>query len=255
MSPRRGALSEARSRRAASRARAGVANGPSVPAVIRRGEGAGPGVLAPLGDVERRRGGRVAIGTEAGGGPSPKGEETRTGEGGRATVNVGHRGPSSAVLDGGRAMRDRAKGASIREHGHDEHRLKTPMKLVDGKWQRISWDQAINEVGDKLLAIRKESGPDAVFWVGSSKHSNEQSYLMRKFVSYLRHEQLRPPGAHLSFDDGLRRSQHLGLRRDDELVQRHAEHQVRDRTSAATRPRRTRCRCCTCCTRRKPARR
>jgi formate dehydrogenase major subunit len=79
-----------------------------------------------------------------------------------------------------------AKGASIREHGMHEnsHRLKSPMKLVDGKWQKISWDQAINEVGDRLLAIRKESGPDAVFWVGSSKHSNEQSYLMRKFVSF-----------------------------------------------------------------------
>jgi formate dehydrogenase major subunit len=77
-----------------------------------------------------------------------------------------------------------AKGASIREHGHGEHRLKSPMKLVNGKYQKISWEQAINEVGDKLAAIRKESGPDAVFWVGSSKHSNEQSYLLRKFVSY-----------------------------------------------------------------------
>ncbi|MGH8801468.1 MAG: molybdopterin-dependent oxidoreductase, partial [Casimicrobiaceae bacterium] len=77
-----------------------------------------------------------------------------------------------------------AKGASIREHGHGDHRLKTPMKLVDGKYQKISWEQAIKEVGDKILAIRKESGPDAVFWVGSSKHSNEQSYLLRKFVSY-----------------------------------------------------------------------
>jgi formate dehydrogenase major subunit len=77
-----------------------------------------------------------------------------------------------------------AKGASIREHGHGEHRLKSPMKLVNGKYQKITWEQAINEVGDKLLAIRKESGPDAVFWIGSSKHSNEQSYLLRKFVSF-----------------------------------------------------------------------
>jgi len=78
-----------------------------------------------------------------------------------------------------------AKGASIREHGmtHDSHRLKTPMKLVGGKWQKVSWDQALKEVSDKLLAIRKESGPDATFWIGSSKHSNEQSYLFRKFVS------------------------------------------------------------------------
>jgi formate dehydrogenase major subunit len=78
-----------------------------------------------------------------------------------------------------------AKGASIREHGmtHDSHRLKYPMKLVGGKWQRISWDQALNEVSQKLAAIKKESGPDATFWIGSSKHNNEQSYLLRKFVS------------------------------------------------------------------------
>ncbi|MCK0510117.1 formate dehydrogenase subunit alpha [Aromatoleum buckelii] len=77
-----------------------------------------------------------------------------------------------------------AKGASVREHGHGEHRLKYPMKLVDGKYQKISWEQAINEVGDRLLKIREESGPDAVYWIGSSKHSNEQAYLMRKFVSF-----------------------------------------------------------------------
>ncbi len=77
-----------------------------------------------------------------------------------------------------------AKGASIREHGHGDHRLKAPMKLVDGKYQKISWEQAISEVGDKLLSIRKEAGPDAVFWVGSSKHSNEQAYMLRKFVSF-----------------------------------------------------------------------
>src|SRR6478752_9970131 len=79
-----------------------------------------------------------------------------------------------------------AKGASLREHGEHEnsHRLKTPMKLVGGKWQRMSWADALNEVGDRLLKVKKESGPDAVFWIGSSKHSNEQSYLLRKFVSY-----------------------------------------------------------------------
>ena len=79
-----------------------------------------------------------------------------------------------------------AKGASVREHGMHEHshRLKTPMKLVNGKWQQMTWDQAINEVGDRLLALRKDSGPDSVFWVGSSKHNNEQAYLMRKFVSF-----------------------------------------------------------------------
>ena len=76
-----------------------------------------------------------------------------------------------------------AKGASIREHGHGERRLKYPTKLVDGKWKKISWDEAINEIGDKLLDIRKTSGPDSVFWLGSAKHSNEQAYLFRKFAA------------------------------------------------------------------------
>ncbi len=77
-----------------------------------------------------------------------------------------------------------AKGASVREHGHGERRLKYPMKLVDGKYQKIPWDQAIDEIGDKLLEIRKANGPDAVYWIGGSKHSNEGAYLYRKFAAF-----------------------------------------------------------------------
>ncbi len=77
-----------------------------------------------------------------------------------------------------------AKGAALREHGHGEHRLRYPMKLVKGKYERITWDTALSEISAKLLDLRKASGPDAVYWVGSSKHSNEQAYLFRKFVSF-----------------------------------------------------------------------
>ena len=75
------------------------------------------------------------------------------------------------------------KGAGLREHGHGEYRLRTPMKLVGGKYQRISWDQALTEISAKMMELRKDSGPDSIFVVGSSKHSNEQAYLMRKWVS------------------------------------------------------------------------
>jgi len=77
-----------------------------------------------------------------------------------------------------------AKGAAVREHAHGERRLKYPMKLQDGKWVRLSWDDAINEVGDAMLKIRDESGPDSVYWLGSAKHNNEQAYLVRKFAAY-----------------------------------------------------------------------
>ena len=76
-----------------------------------------------------------------------------------------------------------AKGAAVREHGHGERRLKYPTKLVDGEWKKISWDQAIDEIGDQMLAIRKQSGPDSVYWLGSAKYNNEQSYLFRKFAA------------------------------------------------------------------------
>ena len=77
-----------------------------------------------------------------------------------------------------------AKGASIREHGitHDSHRLKYPMKLEGGKWVRMTWDKAYDEISQKLLAIKKESGPDALMLIGSSKHNNEQSYLLCKWI-------------------------------------------------------------------------
>jgi formate dehydrogenase major subunit len=76
-----------------------------------------------------------------------------------------------------------AKGAAVREHGHGEYRLKYPMKLVDGKYQRISWDQALDEISAKLKELRESSTPDSLFVVGSSKHNNEQAYLLRKWMS------------------------------------------------------------------------
>lgn len=76
-----------------------------------------------------------------------------------------------------------AKGAAVREHGHGERRLKYPTKLVGGKWERISWNQAIEEIGDRLLKTREASGPDSVYWLGSAKHNNEQAYLFRKLAA------------------------------------------------------------------------
>ncbi len=77
-----------------------------------------------------------------------------------------------------------AKGAAVRADGTGDKRVKYPMKLVEGKWKRLSWDEAVNEIGDKLLKIREESGPDAVWFAGSSRTSNEVSYLQRKFAAF-----------------------------------------------------------------------
>ena len=44
----------------------------------------------------------------------------------------------------------------------------------------------------------------------------------------LGHQQHRPPGAHLPFDHRRRRGQYLGLRRDDQQLQRHPQRQDHD---------------------------
>src|SRR4030081_2776508 len=77
-----------------------------------------------------------------------------------------------------------AKGASVRELVHGDRRLKYPMKLVNGQWTKVSWQQAIDEIGDKLNAIREKSGPESVYWLGSAKFSNEGAYLFRKFAAF-----------------------------------------------------------------------
>ena len=77
-----------------------------------------------------------------------------------------------------------AKGAATREVVHGDRRLRYPTKLVNGQWTRISWDTAINEIGDKLQEIRGKSGADSVYWLGSAKFTNESSYLNRKLAAF-----------------------------------------------------------------------
>ncbi len=77
-----------------------------------------------------------------------------------------------------------AKGAAVRELVSGDRRLKYPMKLANGQWSRVSWDTAINELGDKIQAIWNASGPDSVYWLGSAKMTNEGAYLFRKLGAF-----------------------------------------------------------------------
>jgi formate dehydrogenase major subunit len=77
-----------------------------------------------------------------------------------------------------------AKGASVRELVSGERRLKYPMKMSNGEWNRLSWEQAISEIAAKISEIRDQSGPDSVYWLGSAKMTNEAAYLFRKFGAF-----------------------------------------------------------------------
>ncbi len=54
-------------------------------------------------------------------------------------------------------------------------RLKYPLRRLgargSGKWERISWDQALDEISQRLLAIREEFGPEAIaMGTGTGRH-------------------------------------------------------------------------------------
>jgi formate dehydrogenase major subunit len=76
-----------------------------------------------------------------------------------------------------------SKGAAARSATTSEKRLRYPMKLKDGKWVRLSWDQALSEVSAKLLDLRQKYGPDAVQLNFSAHFSNEHGYAVRKWMA------------------------------------------------------------------------
>lgn len=54
------------------------------------------------------------------------------------------------------------KGEAALENIYDPERLKYPMKRVNGRFERISWDQALTEIADKLLKLKNEFGPSVL---------------------------------------------------------------------------------------------
>ncbi|MCJ7616011.1 MAG: molybdopterin-dependent oxidoreductase, partial [Desulfobacterales bacterium] len=77
-----------------------------------------------------------------------------------------------------------SKGTAIAEMVNSERRLRYPMEKVNGKWVRISWDDAINKISSKMTEIRDNYGPDSVMFMGSAKMTNEECYLFRKMAAF-----------------------------------------------------------------------
>src|SRR5512137_907333 len=64
------------------------------------------------------------------------------------------------------------KGMNIAYHQHNADRVLHPMKKTGGTFERISWDQAIGEIAEKLKKILKEHGPRSLASVGGGGEFN-----------------------------------------------------------------------------------
>ncbi len=58
------------------------------------------------------------------------------------------------------------KGMNVAYHQHNADRLKYPLKKVGSHFERISWDQAIDEIAEKLKSIVSQHGPRAFAYMG-----------------------------------------------------------------------------------------
>jgi DMSO reductase family type II enzyme molybdopterin subunit len=60
------------------------------------------------------------------------------------------------------------KGACFSERMYDPARVKWPLKRVgergSGRWQRVTWEQALDEIADSMIDAIVEEGTDRVVW-------------------------------------------------------------------------------------------
>ncbi len=61
-------------------------------------------------------------------------------------------------------------------------RIKEPLMKVNGKFQTVSWDEALDYTAKKLFEIRDKYGPDSIAFLSSARCTNEENYLLQKIA-------------------------------------------------------------------------
>ncbi len=61
-------------------------------------------------------------------------------------------------------------------------RIKTPLIRKNGKLEPATWDEAYDFIATKLVDIKKKHGPDSIAGISSARCTNEENYLMQKFI-------------------------------------------------------------------------
>jgi formate dehydrogenase major subunit len=61
-------------------------------------------------------------------------------------------------------------------------RITTPLIRRNGELEPATWDEAYDFIADKLTKIKTQYGPDAIAGISSARCTNEENYLMQKFI-------------------------------------------------------------------------
>ncbi len=74
------------------------------------------------------------------------------------------------------------KGRFGIDYVHSPDRLTAPLVKKDGAFVETSWDEALGLVAARLAGIKAAHGPDAIAALSSARCTNEENYLLQKFM-------------------------------------------------------------------------
>lgn len=90
-----------------------------------------------------------------------------------------------------------AKSQAFRYIYEDPERVTRPLRKVDGGWQEISWEEALDEVGNRLSSIRDQYGKDAIamYYGNPNGHNFHTQIYTELFISMLNTERFFSAGS------------------------------------------------------------
>ncbi|QNU29371.1 nitrate reductase [Geobacillus sp. 46C-IIa] len=74
------------------------------------------------------------------------------------------------------------KGMHAHQHALHPERLLFPLAKVNGRFVRVSWDEALAMIAERIVSIQNEDGADAFAVYGGGSLTNEEAYLLGKFA-------------------------------------------------------------------------
>jgi NADH-quinone oxidoreductase subunit G len=74
------------------------------------------------------------------------------------------------------------KGRYAFDFANNEERLRTPLIRKNGKLTPASWEEAFEHIGRRFAEVRDRDGGHAIGVIGSTRTTNEESYLLSKFA-------------------------------------------------------------------------
>lgn len=102
------------------------------------------------------------------------------------TLSVGSDGlpeakadPSFPVNNGQMCIKGFTSGELLQRSDRLHHPLR---KSVSGSFAKVSWDQALDEIAERIINIQRTNGPDSIGCFGSGALTNEKAYLLGKFA-------------------------------------------------------------------------